>query len=268
LPKKKEPVKVEMTTAWELYQKEQNVKRLKTGTPIDELIGGGIREDEVIEFYGEFGAGKSQACFSLATIVEGNVVYIDCEYTFSPQRIKQIAQNRSLNPDEALQKIYVCQPQTTEEQACALNNIPPTVKPSLIIVDGVTTLFRAEYIGRENLAKKQGELRKHLSQLKEYARNNKTPTVITNQVYQNPDGTPFLPLDLRELACGGHTLYHSINNRIFIRKAQHGTRIACLVDSSEYPRQERPFIISAKGIEPLPEQKGEKGLMEGGGKVE
>jgi len=259
MPKKKDEKEpqVEMMTAWELYQKEQNVKRLKTGTPIDELIGDGIREDEVIEFYGEFGAGKSQICFTLATITDGNVVYIDCENTFSPKRIKEIAQNRGLDPDNTLRKIYVYQPQTTKEQIAALNSIPPDMKPSLIIVDGVTTLFRAEYVGREELAAKQQQLRKHLKQLKDYARNNKTPIIITNQVYQNPDGTPFLPLDLKELAVGGHTLYHAINNRIFIRKAQHGTRVACLVDSSEFPRQERPFRITSKGIEPTetPEEK-------------
>lgn len=37
----------------------------QTHTPIDDLIGGGIREDEVIELYGEYGVGKTQLALTL-----------------------------------------------------------------------------------------------------------------------------------------------------------------------------------------------------------
>jgi DNA repair protein RadA len=258
MSKKKEVKIPEPKTAWELYQEEQQIKRLSTQTPIDELIGGGIREDEVIEFYGEYGVGKTQIAFTLATQVasqeEGNVVYIDCENTFRPERIREIAQARGLDPQKILQKIHVIQPNTVEAQTKALDSIPKDLKPKLIIIDGVTTLFRVEYYGREMLSQRQPLLGKYLRQLKDYARENKTPIVITNQVYANPDGSPFLPLELRELAVGGHTLWHHIDNRIFIRKAKEGKRIARLVDSSCYPVQERTFIITQKGVEPLPSE--------------
>jgi DNA repair protein RadA len=131
----------------------------------------------------------------------------------------------------------------------SLEQIPENIKPKLIIIDGVTTLFRAEYVGRETLAEKQGLLRKYLYYIKRYAKEHNVAVVVTNQVYQSPEASPFLSLDLKELAVGGHSLYHAIDNRIFIRKAQHGTRIARLVDSSMYPMQERPFKITEKGVE-------------------
>jgi len=254
MPKQKEPKLPPVKTAWELYQEEQKMQRLKTNTPIDDLIGGGIREDEVIEVYGEFGVGKTQLCLTIACQVasqpDSEVYWIDCEDTFRPERIRQIAIARNYNPNEVLSRIHVAQPKTTSEQFGALEALPKNQKPKLLIVDGATTLFRTEYIGREQLAEKQHALRRFLFHLKNYARENKVPTIMTNQVYANPDGNPFLPPDIRELAVGGHTLYHTINNRIFIRKAKEGKRIARLVDSSEYPPAEVVFSITEKGVEP------------------
>jgi len=253
MPKKKP--ELNWKTAYEVWKERQTLKRLSTSTPIDELIGGGIEECEVVEFYGEYGVGKTQIAFTLITHVAGklgeDVVLIDCETTFKPERIVQIAEARGFDPEKVLQKIHLIQPMSVDEQMEALNLIPKNVKPKLLIVDGTTTLLRAEYIGREQLPKKQGLLRRFLRNLKSYVRENKIYGIITNQVYANPDGSPFLPLELRELAVGGHTLYHLIDNRIFIRKGAKGTRIARLVDSSRYPPAERPFIISEKGIEPI-----------------
>jgi DNA repair protein RadA len=261
LPKKKEAKIPELKTAWELYQEEQKIQRLKTNTPIDDLIGGGIREDEVIEVYGEYGVGKTQLCLTIAAQVasqpNGLVYWIDCEDTFRPERLTQIAKARGYNPEETLARIYVAKPKTTDEQLGALQALPKNVKPKLIVIDGVTTLYRAEYFGREQLVAKQQALRKFLCRLKAYSNQNRVPTIITNQVYANPDGSPFLDPVLRELAVGGHTLYHIINNRIFVRKAKEGKRIARLVDSSEYPPQEVTFKITSKGIEPVEEEKGE-----------
>jgi len=262
MPKKKKEKELELNwkTAYELWQERKDIKKISTGTMIDELIGGGLEEGSVTEFYGEYGSGKTQIAFTLATCVEGEVIFIDCEGTFKPERIKEIAEKRGLNPEEVLKKIHLIQPMTVKEQMAALNKIPKNVKPQLLIVDGLTTLFREEYIGREYLVTRQGLLRQHIHALKTYARENKVVCVVTNQVYARPDATMFTPLEYRELAVGGHTLYHAIDDRIFIRKGAKGTRIAKLVDSSRYPPAERPFIISEKGVESVTsEEKGASG---------
>ena len=67
---------------------------LKTNTILDSLFGGGIRQGQLVELYGEFASGKTQICFSLVVESNGKIVYIDSEHTFSPQRIKQIAEAR------------------------------------------------------------------------------------------------------------------------------------------------------------------------------
>jgi len=161
MPKKKETqFELNWKTAEQLLEERKNIERIPTGTPLDELIGGGIEVGEVIEFYGEYGSGKTQISFTLATYVSGqlkqDVVFIDCEGTFRPERIREIAINRGYDPNEVLKRIYVAQPKTTDEQIAALEKIPKDIKPKLIVIDGVTTLFRSEYIGRETLAEKQG----------------------------------------------------------------------------------------------------------------
>ncbi len=67
------------------------------------------------EIAGEFGSGKSQLCYSLCVTANmpidkeglgGNVIFIDTENTFGPERINQIAENRGINqPEDILKKI-------------------------------------------------------------------------------------------------------------------------------------------------------------------
>jgi len=253
--KKKQELKLNWKTAYELWQERQNIKRISTGTPIDELIGGGIEEGSVTEFYGEFGSGKSQILFTLSAYVAGelkeDVVFVDCEDTFKPERIREILERRGYPAEESMKRIHLLQPITVEELTAIFNQIPENIKPKLLCIDGVTTLFRAEYIGRETLTERQGILRKFLHDLKQWARQNKVAVAITNQVYGSPDATPFTPLEYKELAVGGHSLYHTVGDRIFLRKGKGGTRIAKLVDSSSHPPAERPFKITEKGIEPV-----------------
>jgi DNA repair protein RadA len=259
MPKKKknqQTLILNFKTAYDLMKERETLKRISTGTPIDELIGGGIEEGEVAEFFGEYGSGKTQIAKTLATIVAGEqkqqVVFADCEETFKPERIVQIAKNRGLDPELTLKNIHVLIPPTTNELVSITEKLPEGVTPKLLIIDGLTTLFRVEYIGRETLAERQGHLRKFLYALKRWAKQTKTVVVVTNQVYADAGASPFMPLEYKELAVGGHSLYHALDNRIFVRKAQGGTRIAKLVDSSLYPPAERPFKITEKGVEAVP----------------
>jgi len=261
--KKKQELKLNWKTAYELWQERQNIKRISTGTPIDELIGGGIEEGSVTEFYGEFGSGKSQILFTLSAYVAGelkeDVVFVDCEDTFKPERIREILEWRGYPAEESMKRIHLLQPITVEELTAIFNQIPENIKPKLLCIDGVTTLFRAEFIGRETLTERQGILRKFLHDLKQWARQNKVAVAITNQVYGSPDATPFTPLEYKELAVGGHSLYHTVGDRIFLRKGKGGTRIAKLVDSSSHPPAERPFKITEKGIEPVTSETTQEG---------
>ncbi len=76
--------------------------RCTTGSKsLDGLLGGGIETQALTEFAGEFGSGKSQLCHTLSVTANmpkekgglgGNVIFIDTENTFRPERINQIAE--------------------------------------------------------------------------------------------------------------------------------------------------------------------------------
>ena len=38
----------------------------------------------------------------------GSVIFVDTENTFRSERVHQIAENRGINPDRILQKVFVC----------------------------------------------------------------------------------------------------------------------------------------------------------------
>ena len=63
------------------------------------------------EIAGEFGSGKSQLCYTLCVTgnmsekkggLGGNVIFIDTENTFRPERIHQIAENRGIGDELTL----------------------------------------------------------------------------------------------------------------------------------------------------------------------
>ena len=63
---------------------------------LDELLGGGLEERTVTQFFGEPASGKNTVCIiaSVSTLREGlAVIYIDSE-GFSIERFRQIAGTR------------------------------------------------------------------------------------------------------------------------------------------------------------------------------
>ena len=81
-------------------------------TKLDSFLKGGIETQAMTEFAGEFGSGKSQLCYTLCVTanlplnkggLDGNVILIDTENTFRPERIHQVAESRGIaDPEEIL----------------------------------------------------------------------------------------------------------------------------------------------------------------------
>jgi len=108
---------VDFITAEELWQKRQNMLKCSTGSQnLDKLLGGGIETHAMTELIGEYGVGKTQICFMLSVMAQlplekrglnGNVVYLDTEGTFMPERIFEIAAAWELDPHKTLGNIFL-----------------------------------------------------------------------------------------------------------------------------------------------------------------
>ena len=190
--------------ATKLYEEQQNIEHLTTGSKkLDELLGGGLETQSITEISGEYGTGKTQLAHQLCINVqlpkdqgglEGAALYHDVEDTFSIARIKQIAKAKNLDPKKVMDNIIVAKCYNTDHQMFLMNNSEKIIKKhnvKLIVVDGVMSHLRSEYIGREVLAERQQQLNKYLRKLRNLARAHNAVAFITNQVVANPQATYF-----------------------------------------------------------------------------
>lgn len=250
--------KIDFETAFEVMERREDVGRITTGSKgLDELIGGGIETQSITEVYGEFGSVKSQISHELSVTtqlpveeggLDGEVVFIDTENTFRPERIEQIAEGFGLNIEEVLKKIHVARAFNSSHQILMADKINELIQSGvnikLIIIDSLMAHFRAEYVGRESLATRQQKLNQHLHTLQTIANTYNVAVLITNQVQSKPDsffGTP-------TKAVGGHVLGHASTYRILLKKGLSGKRIARLVDSPHLPEGESVFKVTTEGL--------------------
>jgi DNA repair protein RadA len=223
---------------------------------IDDLLGGGFETQALVEVYGEFGSGKTQIGHQLAVNctlpieeggLDGDVFYIDTEDTFRPERITQMARGLGLEPEAVLSRIHVARAYNSAHQMLLVDEIKRLsrgLNVKLIIVDSLTSHFRAEYVGRGMLAERQQKLNRHLKELKQTADINNALVLVTNQVHSKPDamwGDPTKPV-------GGHVLAHASTFRLYLRKAKGGRRIARLVDSPNLPDGECIYQVTEEGL--------------------
>ena len=244
-------------TGADILERRKQVTKLTTGSKaFDELIGGGVESQSIMEFFGEFGSSKTQVCFQLAVNatlpeekggLDSDVIIIDSENTFRPERISQMATYLGADPEETLKRIHVARAFNSQHQVLLVEkamDLAKDMKVRLLIVDSLTSHFRAEYVGRGALAERQQVLNRHMHDLLNFATLNNAAIVVTNQVAAKPDaffGDPTRPI-------GGHIVGHASTFRIYLRKGKSGKRVARLVDSPNLPEGEAVFMITEDGV--------------------
>jgi DNA repair protein RadA len=247
----------DFVSASDLLTRRRNITRISTGSKnIDDLLGGGIETWAITEFYGEFGAGKTQICHTLCCTVQqpiadggldGGVVYIDTEGTFRPERIMEIAQARGFNPDSILSRIMVARAYNSAHQELIVKDLGSMIKKhkvKLVIVDSAVAHYRAEFLGRGTLAERQQRLNRFMHNLLRTAEIYNIAVVMTNQVQSAPDS--FFGDPTR--ATGGHVVAHTSTYRIYLRKAGKN-RIARMIDSPYHPERDAVFMLDERGID-------------------
>ncbi|MBU5678385.1 MAG: DNA repair and recombination protein RadA [Candidatus Aenigmatarchaeota archaeon] len=250
-------LKMGFETAETILEKRKRIYKITTGSKaLDELLGGGIETQAITEAYGAFGSGKSQLAMQLAVNVqlpesegglEGACVFIDTESTFRPERIEQIAKALNLDAKNVLKNIYVGKAFNSDHQMLLAEKAKELIEEKnvkLLIVDSLTSHFRADYSGRGELASRQQKLNRHLHTLQRIADTYNIAVYVTNQVMARPDvlfGDP-------TMAIGGHVVGHAAMFRLYLRKGKDNKRIARLIDSPYLPEGEAVFKIDEKGI--------------------
>jgi len=160
---------------------------------IDNNIGDGITPESVVLIYGEPETGKTTLAMQCAvncTMQDFKVLFVDCENTFSTQRLSQLAAERF---DQVAAQIILVKPQDFREQAALIDRIQDYTQRNfgLIIIDTLTSLYGAEVAERSGKAfNVNRELNRQLAILAQATRIRKIPVIVTSQVrsvFDNPD---------------------------------------------------------------------------------
>jgi DNA repair protein RadA len=208
--------------------------------------------------------------------LHGRCIFVDSEDTFRPERIDEMVHglpdgvieatmaDRDIEggvDDEAameelvqsfLDRIHVAKAFNSNHQILLAEKAQEITADNedtdwpvrLVSVDSLTAHFRAEYVGRGELAERQQKLNKHLHDLMRVGDLHNTAVVVTNQVASNPDsffGDPTQPI-------GGNILGHTSTFRIYLRKSKGDKRIVKLVDAPNLPDGEAVMRVEEDGL--------------------
>lgn len=221
---------------------------------LDGMLGGGIEFGSVTHFYGGPATGKTQLCHTLCVLLPlpYQVMYIDTENKFRPERVQSIAKLRNLDVETILKRIHVTKPLNTQQQELRIEVISNLMQKSdstirLLIVDSMTSLYRVDYSGRARLSDKQQKLNQYMHKLSMMAQTNNIAVVITNQVQYTPDN-PFGTNNNRPVPIGAQIMLYASTHTISLSGSNPERILARLANSPCLPPTDTSFEISEGGV--------------------
>ena len=210
--------------------------------------------------------------------LEGGCIFVDSEDTFRPERIDDMIrglddeilahemERREIegtpSDEEAMEEliqafldqIHVAKAFNSNHQILLAEKAKELASEQedgdwpirIVCVDSLTAHFRAEYVGRGELAQRQQKLNKHLHDLMRIGDLFNTAILVTNQVASNPDSYFGDPTQ----AIGGNILGHASTFRMYLRKSKGDKRIVRLVDAPNLADGEAVMRVQGEGLKP------------------
>ncbi len=168
-----------------------NLRRITTGSVgFDNMLGGGLPVSSMTDVYGASGTGKTQFAFQNAITTTTSlrnktskpvVVFVDCAGSFRPERIVEIAENRSHKAHELLDSIFSIYVRNAEDQTTACRRMDSENLFSdcrLLIIDDATTNFVVDY--GKDFVERQTALSLYLRDLAYLALRRNLTVLMTN----------------------------------------------------------------------------------------
>ena len=224
---------------------------------LNKWLHGGYEKDIVSVIYGAPGTGKTNFCVlaAVSAAKKGKkVVFVDTEGGFSVERVRQIVGDK-LDHREVLKNIFLLKPVNFKEQKEAFKELLRHLKGhvDLVVVDGMTILYRLDFAdareidegngedgkeGSKEMQKINSELARQIKTLAEIARKREIPVIVTSQVYSWDNEIRMVGGDI--LKYWGKCLIELENDK--------GTRRALLRKHRSLPEKSLVFQIYDGGI--------------------
>lgn len=242
------------------YHNNQEIL-INTGSHnLNEILGGGLYPNNVYLIYGEFATGKSQICHDLSFNLikqykflneEGNLLYIDTENTFRPERIIEIARFNDFNDLSILKNIKFLNIKSFDElkrlfKKISIEGLDPTIR--LLIIDSFTIFIRTDFADSDKSYKTiSQELIEVMKLLIKVKNTYKIPIVLTSQVRSVMSKSVKKRIDVKPVM--EYILNEFVDEIIYLRKGENDSRQALLVNSTLLPEKEGSFFITKKGLQ-------------------
>jgi len=171
--------------------------------PLDRLLGGGFPSGHISLVYGEAETGKTTLaiqCAVNAARAGYKTIFIDSDGAFSPERLSQIAYH---DLDEVSPLIILVRPASFQEQAVLIDHLDEylTRRVGLVVVDTITSLYRAELGRPEETFTANKELNRQVASLAQTAKTHEVAVLLLSQVHGvfTPEQPEIEPLAARIL---------------------------------------------------------------------
>lgn len=208
--------------------------------PLDDLLGGGIESNAIMEVYGESGSGKSNLCLqaSRECVAYGKkAAYIDSGGV-SVERLRQIC--RGYDYQKILTNILFFIPRSFEEQEEMVNKIVKFNDVGLIVIDTINRFYRIKL--KDDEAGANRSLIRQITKLQLFAREKDICVILTEDVYttNKNDVKPFIGRDIKHIA----------KTRLKLEKIAEGKRKAIIMKHRFQAKGKNTFFtITENGLE-------------------
>lgn len=217
----------------------------------DELLGGGLPVSCLTDVFGAAGTGKTQFSFQNAVTtcqylhernVRGTkVIFVDCAGSFRPERIVEMADNRSVNARMVLESILSISVRSASAQIAVNRRLEEDASLSscrLLIVDDVTSNFVSDYAKQSEIPERQRELSMYARQLSSIANKRGMEVLVSNSIRARGDEG--------ESETTGEVLSQFALFRLYFTR--QGNRRICEIIQPWLSRQKIGFEIGGAGI--------------------
>lgn len=152
---------------------------------LNSLLGGGIPKRQVTLVYGEANTGKTTLALQCAAALSKanlKTLYVDCENSFSLERLAQIA---SKDLPTISSRIFVFKLQSFYDQSLLIEDMDRYISKgvALIVVDPITSLYRLELKNPWRVFSVNRSLNRQIAYLNQTVKTHDVAVLIISQVH-------------------------------------------------------------------------------------
>jgi len=215
-------------------------RRITTGSIcLDRALNGGLPPGEIVLLYGEAETGKTALAIQCAVNsarMGFKTLYVDCEGTFTSERLSQIAFS---DFEEISEMIILVRPQSFQEQIEIIDDLEKFVNRrfGLIVFDTITSLYRLELTSKEESFNLNRELNRQVATLMQIARTIPLSVLLLSQVRSLMQGVDVAPVATRILKFWS-------NDVVKLSRTGRRNMIRAIVEKSGEKESYSSFLLS------------------------